>query len=759
MGKEMEYEVYDYLDVNGEGNGAVSASEPEAAYLSEAVRGINNELSLAGHIVNETGANLFLTGKAGTGKTTFLKRLRETSGKRMVVLAPTGVAAINADGVTIHSFFQIGFSPYIPGKGFAGGDNSKHFSFSKQKRRIITTLDLLVIDEISMVRPDTLDAVDATLRRMRNNPAPFGGVQLLLIGDLRQLSPVVREHEWEQLKDHYQSPYFFESHALRKAGFLTIELQTVYRQTDRDFIDILNAVRNGEVDARTLGILNRRADPSLMPADDEGYIRLTTHNREADSLNYSRLQALPTPETVFQAVVTGEFPESSYPADRELRLKAGAQVMFIKNDVGYDRKYYNGLIGRISEIGERTVTVIPENGAAPIEVGYAEWENTRYRMDDATGDISSEKIGSFMQIPLRLAWAITIHKSQGLTFDKAIIDAVHSFAPGQTYVALSRCRTLEGLVLSAPLRPESVIVDGHVNAFVSYYESRKPDGGTLACLRGEYTRTLLDELFDFNPIRRSFDDFTRAMRSYVLPVVPEMKAGFESTYVDLLTKIVDVGGKFRALYFSRPVDPDNIPEVVHEKIKSGCSYFAKEIYGQLQYLAGLHIDLDNKTYIQRLNGLADELRYHLAVKREILLDVAEIGFTTAGYSRAKTAAILRMDGNGSRTLAKKSADKKDKKPKGYTRHITLQMLRAGKTIPEISKERGFVPSTIASHLAYFIEQGEPGLEGLVTPEHMKVIEKVCESAPTNGDAIRKLESLGIPSYEYTLYLAYRRTPG
>lgn len=742
-----DYAVFDYFE-------ETEAAEPEAVYA------INSELSLASHIIEDTGANLFLTGKAGTGKTTFLKRLRETSGKRMIVLAPTGVAAINAEGVTIHSFFQLDFSTFIPGKGYRDS-NAKRFSFGKEKRRIISTLDLIVIDEISMVRPDVLDAMDDTLRRLRGSSAPFGGIQLLLIGDLRQLAPVVREYEWSGMEKYYPSPYFFESHALKRAGFLTIELQTVYRQSDRAFVDILNAVREGKTDSETLLRLNSRYIPGFQASGNDGYIHLTTHNGTANSHNQGRLNMLPSEPHTFQAVIKGEFPESSYPAEVALTLKKGAQVMFIKNDQGTARRFYNGLIGTVANIGENAVTVIPSDGGAPIEVGYVTWDNTKYSISKDDGEIHSEIAGTFSQIPLRLAWTITIHKSQGLTFDHAIIDAVNSFAPGQTYVALSRCRTLEGLVLSTPIRPESVIIDSHVNAFVSSYESHRPTGETLTGLRNEYTRSVIAELFDFNPIRHSLDRFVQAMRQYVIPVYEDMGAGLDAEYMRVMKKIVDVASRFKSLYVSAPIDPDSLGSFLTDKISGGCKYFAGEIEASLKYLSGLNIKLDNQTYASILSNAADELNFRLELKRDILQGLEGIAFSTAAYNKAKTKAILANESGDTRLLmirknksARSSSDaektpKQPKKPKGYTKHISLNLHNEGKSIRDIAAIRNLSPTTIAGHLAYFICKGELDINDFISPQNLGLLEKAYSS----GGDYQSLKALDgkIPPEEISIF--------
>lgn len=723
-----DYEVYDYMQDN-------AAAEPEAVYT------LNSELSLAGHIINDTGANLFLTGKAGTGKTTFLRRLRETSGKRMIVLAPTGVAAINAEGVTIHSFFQLGFSTFIPGKGYADS-SSKRFSFGKEKRRIISTLDLIVIDEISMVRPDVLDAMDDTLRRIRGSGEPFGGVQLLLIGDLRQLAPVVRDYEWSGMDKYYKSPYFFESHALKKAGFLTIELQTVYRQSDQKFIDILNAVREGEIDDATLHALNGRYVPGFEGNGAGGYIHLTTHNGIANSHNYGRLNMIQTEPCVFHAKIEGEFPESSYPADASLALKTGAQVMFIKNDQGSNRRFYNGLIGTVTDIGENTVTVLPADGGEPIETGYMEWENTKYSINPESGEIESETAGKFSQIPLRLAWAITIHKSQGLTFDRAIIDAVNSFAPGQTYVALSRCRSLEGLVLSSPIRRESVITDSHVNAFISSYETSRPDGSTLTSLKKEYTRSVVAEMFDFNAIRRSHDQFTRAMREYVVPVFDKLGPTVEEEYMRVMKKIVDVASKFKVLYASAPIDPDTLSRKLVDKIQGGCWYFADELDATLRYIGNLDFELDNRTFLTRLNNAADELIFRVKLKRDILRNLGDKTFSTAEYNKAKTKAMLDNESGNtgiySSKRKKKASESKPKKPKGYSQHLSLTLFKEGWSMTDIAKDRKLSVATIAGHLGYFVAKGDLDISDLVPTENLKLLEEAYADGKGGYAALKEL---------------------
>ena len=451
--------------------------------------------------VENTGHSIFLTGKAGTGKTTFLKAVVEQSRKRPIVVAPTGVAAINAGGVTIHSFFQLPFSPYVP-----GAKVESKFDFSKEKRKIIASSDLLIIDEISMVRADLLDAIDAVLRRFREHGEPFGGMQLLMIGDLAQLTPVVTPEDERMLKPYYDTPYFFGSKALQQIDYVTIQLNHVYRQQDESFITLLNEIREGRPSAETIKRLNSRCQPTFVPRPEEPYIRLTTHNNLANFYNESELQKLPSRAYEYHAEVKGTFPEYSYPTAETLVLKEGAQVMFVKNDPSGEHKYYNGRIGRVTEASEKRLTVYCEGDSEAIEVEPQVWENTRYTLNEKTREIESEVQGTFKQLPLRLAWAITIHKSQGLTFERAIIDANQSFAPGQVYVALSRCRTLEGLVLASRLEARAIINDERVDSYITQQESEAERSiEQLPMLKREYDRNLLVQLFDFRDIMEQED--------------------------------------------------------------------------------------------------------------------------------------------------------------------------------------------------------------------------------------------------------------
>ena len=538
---------------------------------------MNEESILAWNIIEKTNANLFLTGKAGTGKTTFLKRLKELSPKRMIVLAPTGIAAINAGGMTIHSFFQLPFSPYVPGTTFGSGEQ-KRYQFSKLKRNIIRSIDLLVIDEISMVRSDLLDAVDSVLRQYRKrHDLPFGGVQLLMIGDLQQLAPVVTPQEEHLLGQHYDTPFFFSSNALKQVGYLTIELKKVYRQQDEQFISLLNQIRENKASEATLQALNQRYIPNFVPPKEGNYIRLTTHNAPAQYINEQQLAALPAQSFSFTADIEGDFPETSYPADFKLTLKPGAQVMFIKNDPQH--RFYNGMIGEV--IGVRTdedgskITVRSKDSGEEFDLEKMEWTNAKYTLNEKTKEIEETVEGKFMQYPLRLAWAITIHKSQGLTFEHAIIDASHSFTHGQTYVALSRCKTLEGMVLSQPLSRGVIISSQTVDAFTSQLAA--PSQEQISSLELQYIIYCISELFDFYSIRASYEHLMRCLVEFFNGKYPRVVSEYQKLQV-VLKSLIAVSDKFRVQYTGMLArNPDVRQAELQDRIHKGAMYFFDKI--------------------------------------------------------------------------------------------------------------------------------------------------------------------------------------
>ena len=639
----------------------------------------NRELGLAWELVERTGVHVFLTGKAGTGKTTFLKRLRDEGTKRMVVLAPTGIAAINAGGMTLHSFFQLPFAPYIPDTSFTAGGGAqaaRYFRFSREKKNIIRSMDLLVIDEISMVRADLLDSVDSVLRRFRDRSKPFGGVQLLMIGDLQQLAPVVKDEEWEMLKTYYDTPYFFSSTALSKTEFCTVELRKVYRQSDSRFLDLLNSIRDGSCGKDVLKALNERYIPDFHPKKEDGYIHLVTHNLQAQRINDREMDLLTGPSYSFQAVIEGKFPDYAYPADEILTLKKGAQVMFVKNDTSGEHRYVNGTIGEVTDISEDMIEVQCRDSGATYTIQQETWSNARYVLDEDTREIREEVEGTFRQYPLKPAWAITIHKSQGLTFDRAIIDARAAFAHGQTYVALSRCRTLEGLVLSSPLASRTVISDSAVEDFTRQSKLTEPDAERIGTLRRQYFLDLLTDLFDFSGIEKPLRKYIRTAEEHLQKLYPKQIAGHREALEPFAAEVTEVALKFRPQY-TRMVEstPDGYASssVLQERIRSGAEYFREklEALGEI-FNPDSRLSSDNKEIEKLLSQSMEEFYDSLRLRTALLEFTAGTGFETCAYLRKKD--LLSIERPGPAPKKAKSTSEENKKAKEQKVEVPADIL-------------------------------------------------------------------------------------
>ncbi|HLN72839.1 MAG TPA: helix-turn-helix domain-containing protein [Prolixibacteraceae bacterium] len=611
----------------------------------------NEQLELAYNFLQYTNQNIFLTGKAGTGKTTFLRNLKKQSPKRMVVVAPTGVAAINAGGVTIHSFFQLSFGPQIPMhpdqiRPVTVTDNGNVSAsikrFNREKINIIRSLDLLVIDEISMVRADILDAIDEVLRRYKNRYRPFGGVQLLMIGDLQQLAPIVRDEDWNILKPYYETCYFFSSQALKRSKFIGIELKHIFRQSDQRFIDILNKVRENKMDFATLEELNKRYIPNFNPEDKEGYITLTTHNYQSQQINEEKLSQLKTRVHKFTATITGEFPEYSYPTDPELELKVGAQVMFVKNDLSPEKRFYNGKIGKIIKISDDEIEVRCPGDQESIDVERVEWQNAKYTLNENTQEIDEQVIGTFTQYPLKLAWAITIHKSQGLTFEKAIIDARASFAHGQVYVALSRCKTLDGLVLSSTIAPHSVKNDTTVIQFTDEVERNQPGPVELEKSRKEYVQQLLTELFDFKPMLWQIQYLLKLWEEHSPHILGTLKVQLSGIISPLQNEIIEVGTKFdnqlRTMIFAGAKAEQDAQ--LQERIKKASEYFITKLEQVVvPPFSAATLETDNKAIRKIFSEAADKLQKEIQVKRASL-ELCKHGFNLKPFLETKAKAAI-----------------------------------------------------------------------------------------------------------------------
>lgn len=597
----------------------------------------NPQRNLANNFVEYTGQNIFLTGKAGTGKTTFLRQLKERSPKRMIVVAPTGVAAINAGGMTIHSFFQLSFAPQVGEES----DQAKQKRFNKTKINIIRTLDLLVIDEISMVRADVLDAIDRVLRRYRKRDKPFGGVQLLMIGDLQQLAPVVKNEEWNILRTIYDTAFFFSSLALRQTSYVSIELTHVYRQQDDKFISILNKVRDNKLDRASADELNKRFIPDFKIPKDSDYITLCTHNAQAKRLNDHELALLTTKDRIMQAKVEGNFPEYSYPTDEELHLKEGAQVMFVKNDPNPEKLFYNGKIGKITHLSKGDIRVMCPGDLEEIEVSPLVWENVKYSVDEKTAEIKEETEGTFEQIPLKTAWAITIHKSQGLTFEHAVIDANASFAHGQVYVALSRCKTMEGMVLSSPIDERSIISDSQVSGFIHNVEENQPDEQHLQECKNSYQRDVIFEVFDYARLIFLIRGVLRVAKENSGSFTDGFLTAIDDMNVGITEHLVNVGVRFghqvKAL-LDENSDAEANP-ALQERVIKGADYFSVKLQELLlSKLSLFSLEVDNKAVAKQLNRYIDDLQEEINMKVK-LLEVCKGGFTLKGIldARAKKA--------------------------------------------------------------------------------------------------------------------------
>lgn len=628
-------------------------------------------LELAFNYAQYTKRNIFLTGKAGTGKTTFLRRLQQETCKRMIVLAPTGVAAINAGGVTIHSFFQLAPGLYLPGQNITGREQSSKYSFSKHKINILRSLDLLVIDEVSMVRCDLLDAIDEVLRRYQNRHLPFGGVQLLLIGDLQQLAPVTSEDEWQLMRQHgYTTPYFFGSQALMKTDYTTIELTHVYRQADPTFVDMLNQVRDNQVDANTLKVLNNRYQSNFEPKDEEGYITLTTHNVQAQNINQQKLKKLPALPMIYTAEVEGDFPELSYPTDAQLELKIGAQVMFCKNDPAH--QYYNGKIGQVVKCDKERVWVrcTPDSLDSDdpevekvLEVTPQEWTNAKYKTNEKTGEITEEIVGKFTQIPLKTAWAITIHKSQGLTFERAIINAGRAFSPGQVYVALSRCRTLEGMVLSTPIPPGVITVDPQVLQYNKFIQDRQPTADDLKKDRRAFIEDILCKVFDFEQLQMRLNYVVRLFDEHLYKQYPIKVSSAKGIRDEVEKDLTQVGRTFQQQIHALSQQTESYDQnlQLQDRVRRATLYYFNKTTELLQdFIDDGLPEIDNKANREQLEREFALLKDDYELKVQFFTRFSSHGFSLNGYWDAKAIATMSPEEKKKEEKKKASKTKKDK---------------------------------------------------------------------------------------------------
>ncbi len=675
---------------------------------------------LAADFVNQTSQHIFLTGKAGTGKTTFLKYIRKTTHKNCIVAAPTGVAAINAGGVTLHSLFQLPFELFIPGLEYRKAQDS--FKMSALKLDMLRRLEVLIIDEVSMMRADTLDSIDTTLRRIRRNDKPFGGVQMIYIGDLFQLPPVVKDEEWSILRDYYASPFFFHAKAAQRVPLVYLELKKVYRQREQVFVDLLNRVRNDDLTRDDLQLLNQRYQPHFKAPPETRYIILTTHNARADRINSQELDRLTTRACQFKGEIKGEFPEYALPTEMVLTLKEGAQVMFIKNDVGEMRRYFNGKLGTIERIRNERIEVRLEGSGDIIAIEKETWPNVRYTLNKDTGEIAEEELGAFIQYPIRLAWAITIHKSQGLTFERAIIDTGDAFAPGQAYVALSRCTSLDGIVLLSPITHSSIQTDEQA---VSLSKTEKEELELCRILEEEKRHFWADRLlmyFDCKELvvipRRLHKLLEDKMSPEYNPAHTLARDMLQQAY-----KIEEVAVKFQAQLrgIVQQQQQNGDTGLLAGRCQSAVKYFHQHIIERMllplqQYINGFKVK-KAKTFHKNVCNLELDLKLFIENMKKVryndipLINCEEFPVPDRSdlYTQAESATTERQK------KSEKTESRNERSPKeqhdNEMSHVpsttqSLNLFREGFSAEEIAKTRNISTTTVLTHLAEAVLNGQ-----------------------------------------------------
>ena len=703
----------------------------------------NTAFMQAVSFVNHTNRNLFLTGKAGTGKTTFLKYIQANSYKKMAVAAPTGVAAMNAGGTTLHALFWLPFGMYIEDYELSWNDADSHIynrrrlfgkvKLTRQRRALLQEIDLLVIDEVSMLRADTLDAIDAILKSVRRDARPFGGLQVLFIGDMYQLPPVVKEHEREIMMRYYPSPFFFDAKVLREQPPVLLALKKIYRQSEQTFIDILNNIRDNCCTPQQLEILNGYYQPDFVPAKDDPYVTLTTHNHRADAINRRELDALSGEATTLTAKVSKDFPESMYPAESALVLKVGAQVMFIRNDSGEERRYYNGKIGYVKHIDSAgdTLTISFKDDTDAVVVKREEWENIRYSYNKAQDKIEEQVLGTFAQFPIRLAWAITIHKSQGLTFDKAIIDAGASFAPGQVYVALSRLRTLDGLVLHSRIPPHSIRTDQQVTEFSKATPAEEDVPEILEASQRSYLGHILLNSFKWERLveatQGAMDDLENRN------IADQAQAYQFLRVVSIACKAQqEVADKFRnQLNGLLNTTGESDYKIIYERTQKAVDWFLPRMDEQLISTLDAHISewaikKRTKKYVAELKILLLEFKRKKEQLTQCLVIAEALAKGDGLHEIMRKAEPMTSAVANPEELPAGPA--KSKSTKGETKRTSFALFKEGQSIDDIAAARGLTRNTIIGHLLEFLGNGVEASQ-LMDAEKLESIQQVLRQHP------------------------------
>ena len=719
--------------------------------------------SFTEQFINQTNQSVFLTGKAGTGKTTLLKKIIQSTFKQVVIVAPTGIAALNAGGVTIHSFFQLPFGGFIPEfnvspqftdsiKVETKDSLMRHFNMNKQRLNLIRNLELLIIDEVSMLRADLLDAIDWTLRNVRKINKPYGGVQVLFIGDLLQLPPVIKPEEWNILKNYYRGVYFFHAHVIQEMPLTYIELSKIYRQNDQDFIDVLNNLRENKISQKDVELLNNFVQPDFVSTEHEGYITLTTHNHKADDINSRALSTLKAKSYFFNAEIIDDFPKHMFPIEDTLELKVGAQVMFIKNDLSFDKSFYNGKMGVIKSLGKDEIYVhFPEENKT-IEVEKYEWENIRYSVDDNTGEIIDEVLGTFTHYPIKLAWAITVHKSQGLTFDKAVLDVSQVFAPGQAYVALSRLRSLSGLVLTSPIRMNGLVNDIDVVSYTSQPVDELILKNNLHVASRIYLLEKLSSAFDWNDLIDKWIVHEVSYKNLPSKSTKGLEKSWAAHQLNMIQNTRDAARKFQ-LQLSNLLHQSIIDlAFINERVQAAYSYFFKILDGIVYSTLKKMDEICRKPKIKQLMEELEELdeaqtEVVLKLKRARLFMEATLNGNNItkeliwneeikNYKISKLALIknekrqnrslLDLGDDSDEIILIKKKEKPIKKEKKLTYEVTLDLVSEGKSIEEIARIRQLSINSIYSHLTKLIQLEKIELSDVISKERVAELENYFE---------------------------------
>jgi len=709
--------------------------------------------SFTERFINQTNYPVFLTGKAGTGKTTLLKKIIQTTHKQTVIVAPTGIAALNAGGVTIHSFFQLPFSSFIPDfindnigsesvKFESKSSLTKHFRMNGTRKTLIQNLELLIIDEVSMLRADLLDAIDWMLRNVRKANEPFGGVQVLFIGDLLQLPPVVKQEEWQILSKYYKGSFFFNAKVIEEKFPVFIELEKIYRQDDDTFIGFLNSLRNNQLTNDHVLKLNQYVKQEGT-FEKDGFITLTTHNYKADTINQKELQKIDAKSYFFEAEITGEFPSHMYPIDANLEFKKGAQIMFIKNDISSDKQFYNGKMGVIKEISPNEIMVYFKDEKKTIEVSKYEWNNVKYVQNAESGEIEEEVIGTFVQYPIKLAWAITIHKSQGLTFEKAILDVSNVFAPGQAYVAFSRLKSLNGLILTEPLRFNGLSNDETVVHFQKNKLNQEQLDIALKNTSKTYLYALLKETFDWYEMQQVWIKHELEYKTATLKSEKGKLKPWIHHQNQVIASTMEPAKKFVNQVSNILIKESVDYEFLKERIDAAYSYFFKQFdnvyYAVFKQIYLLKNQKKTLQLVKELEELSDSLlQVILQLKRVksyiesvcLGLEISKERIWNEEVKHYKIAkiALIKQEGRESVSFFDEpdlededeieEVEKSKKENKVSTYEQTLELFEHGKTVKEIAKLRQLTTNTIHNHLAKLIKDEKLDLNQVLSEERI-----------------------------------------